>query len=156
MAFYWSISDVLLICAQEDLRCLGERMREGLVHERRTPHFYLGHALESVELQWMFGSSICKHILRVYGDCQFQCSPCAATLNMSHYSIISLVFRYSSQLAREDTHHRITGTVPSRSDELHTQRVLILLPRLSLSVLGVARSGSVIVVGEALKVAYCV
>ena len=40
---------------------------------------------------------------------------------------------------------------PSDEVELQIQRVLLLLPRLSRSVLGVIASGSVIVVGDALK-----
>jgi hypothetical protein len=85
IALHWSISDVLSICAQVDLRCLGEQMHEGFVLERESPHFWLGHDCESVGLLWKFGSSRRKHILRVHDDCRFQCSPCVATLNMSHY-----------------------------------------------------------------------
>ena len=52
------------------------------------------------------------------------------------------------------TYHCIKGTDPSGMEDLHRQRILELLATLSLSVLGVARSGSVIVVGEALYKAY--
>jgi hypothetical protein len=52
------------------------------------------------------------------------------------------------------TYHWTIGTEPSSIEELQTHLVLILLARLSRSVLGVANSGSVIVVGEAPYVAY--
>lgn len=61
-----------------------------------------------------------------------------------------LVSRLKREREERRTYHCII-MFPSGEMELHTQRVAPELPRLSASVLGVARSGSVTVVGEPLN-----